>query len=128
MSIKLKGICLVNLGYLFRPTCCGYYCLKYILGKVKCYKSYMSIKEISDVLKKYNYSCICVRVKGVEDIKFECISLIKVGENGFHYVVLKKIKGDYVFFYDPLFLFIRKMKVSVFCKKWSKICLFYTKV
>lgn len=120
---------MINLNYVFRPGYCGYYCLKYILGKVKCRKkNYLSLYDFKDILIGNGYGCICVRINKLDDVLFECVSLVKVNKVSYHYIVLKKKDNKYVYFYDPLFLFIRKMKIGEFYKKWSKICLFYTKV
>ena len=120
---------MINLGYFFNFGSCGYYCLKHIIGKFKCdNKKYMSLYEVSEILKKNNYACISVRLSSVDDILFDCITLMRVNKLSYHYIILKKIKNKYIYYYDPLFLFVRRMKVSKFNKKWSKVCLFYTKV
>lgn len=118
-----------NIKYLFNPSCCGYYCLKYILKRKKVRKiKFMSIYEISEVLKKNNYYCMCVRVNEVKNMLCECLTLLKKRENVYHYIIVKSIKKGFVYIYDPLYLCVRKMKISKFKKIWSGICLFYTKI
>lgn len=120
---------MINLGYLFSFGKCGCYCLKYVFKKtISCKKRNMSLCEMSLLLKENGYDCFCCRVNEICDIFLECISLVKVNKSKLHYVVLKKIVGKYIYYYDPLFLFVRKKKIDVFVRKWSKICLFYTKV
>lgn len=120
---------MINLGYLFNFGSCGYYCLKHIIGKFEgVNKKYMSLYEVSEVLIKHNYSCVSVRINSVKDILFDCITLMKVNNVSYHYIVLKKMKNNYIYYYDPLFLFSKRIKVAKFEKKWSKVCLLYTKV
>lgn len=119
---------MINFRYLFHPSSCGYFCLKYIIGRVKeKRKGYLSLFELKEILIKYNYCCYCFRVKKIENIKNNCITLINV-KNSFHYIVIRKIDKKFVYFYDPLFLFVRKVKKISFVKKWSRICLFYVKI
>ena len=91
-------------------------------------KKYLSLYDIGEVLKNNNYSCLCVRLNKINDILFECITLLKVNSSSYHYVVLKRMSEKYIYFYDPLFLFIRRIRIEQFERKWSKVCLFYTKV
>ena len=85
---------MINLGYFFNFGSCGYYCLKHIIGKFKCdNKKYMSLYEVSEILKKNNYACISVRLSSVDDILFDCITLVRVNKLSYHYIVLKKIKN-----------------------------------
>lgn len=129
VTIKLEGGKMINFGYLLRKGSCGYYCLKHILKRVKCCeKRYLSLYKISEILKNNSYGCVSVRLNNVDDILFECLTLLKVNSISYHYVVLKRIKGKNIYYYDPLFLFVRKMKVNKFEKRWGKVCLFYTKV
>ena len=117
-----------NISYLLHPSCCGYYCLKRIIKKVKIKRiGYASLYEIKEELTKNNYYCFCCRVKGLESVKRECFTLLNTKTN-FHYVILKKVDDKFVYIYDPLFLFDRKMKKDKILKKWSKICLFYVKI
>ena len=67
------------------------------------------------------------KVKSLENVKRECVTLMFTKTN-FHYIVIKQVTCSHVYFYDPLFLFVRKMKKDRFLKKWSKICLFYIKI
>lgn len=119
---------MINLNYVFHFSSCGYYCLKHVIGKCKIKRvGYMSLFDMKEILMKYNYYCYCVKVRDMSFIKGCCITLIKV-KNNFHYVVVKKIEKGYVYVYDPLFLFINKIKIDKFINKWSKICLFYKKI
>lgn len=120
---------MINIFYFFSYGKCGYYCLKYVLKHSFHYKKRnMSLYEMSLLLKENGFDCLCCRVDEISNILFECISLVKVNKSKLHYIVLKKVKGKYIYYYDPLFLFVRKKKLDVFIRKWSKICLFYTKV
>lgn len=119
---------MINLRYVLHFSCCGYFCLKHIKQKGNFKrKSYISLYEMKEELVKHNYYCMCVIVKGFESIKDKCVTLLNLN-NSFHYVVIEKVVGDYVYFYDPLFLFVRKVRKSRFYRKWSKICLFYKKI
>lgn len=118
-----------NINYLLNPSCCGYFCLKHILRGKKIKKSkLMSIYEISEILKEYSYYCICVRVNDIKNMVFDCLTLLKKKENVYHYIVVKNIKNNFVYIYDPLYLGIKKIRVDTFRKKWSHICLFYSKI
>ena len=119
---------MINFSYLFRPSTCGYYCLRHITKKIKFInKKYMSLYEMKDALLKFNIYCFCCRVKSLENVKRECVTLMFTKTN-FHYIVIKQVTCSHVYFYDPLFLLVRKMKKDRFLKKWSKICLFYIKI
>jgi len=119
---------MINLRYVLHFSSCGYFCLKHIekKGNFK-RKGYMSLYEMKEQLVKHNYYCMCVRVKGFDGIKGKCVTLLNL-KNSFHFVVIEKVEDDFIYFYDPLFLFVRKVKKSKFYKKWSKICLFYKKI
>ena len=39
--------------------------------------------------------------------------------------VIEKVKNNYVYYYDPIFLFIRRVKKKRFVKKWSKMVCVY---
>ena len=114
--------------FVFSPGSCGYFCLKYILKKKIKKEVYMNMYGIKEMLNKFDYYCIGMRVKSLHDIKKECITLIKSGKKSYHYVVIKEILDKFVVFYDPLFVNLRKKKIAKFTKKWNKVCLFYTKV
>lgn len=119
---------MINLNYVFHFNCCGYYCLKYILKKEKINRvSYMSLYDLKCVLNKYDYSCYCFKVWCLDQVKKECITLVK-NKNSYHYVVIIEVKEKYVLVYDPLFLLLRKIKKDKFSEKWSKICLFYKRI
>lgn len=120
---------MINLGYILRFGSCGGYCLKYICKRRKYLKyRYLSLYSVSEFLVKEGYCCSCVRVNSVKDILFECVTLIRVNEISYHYIILKRISDKYVYYYDPLFLFEKKCKINKFINKWAKVCLFYTKV
>lgn len=119
---------MLNFKYLFHPSSCGYYCLKKVIKKVDFKrKGYMSLYEIKEELMKNNYYCFCCRVKRLGDVKGECFTLIN-NKTNLHYVIIKRINCKFVYFYDPLFLINRRVKKDKFIKKWSRICLFYTKI
>lgn len=119
---------MINLFYLFRFNTCGYYCLKYILKKVKVVnKKYMSLYEIGNILKSRGYFYNAYKNICLDEVKDECITLLKVNDFSYHYIVLKCVTLKYVYYYDPLFLFVRKKKRVKFEKKWFNTCLFYYK-
>ena len=121
------GDILFNLRFIFSPGSCGWFCLRFILKRKMKKNSYFNLLEMKKVLSENNYYCVCVKVDELNDVFGECLTLIK-NKEGLHYVVLKKTKNGYVFFYDPLFIGIRKKKVSWFVSRWSNFCLIYTKV
>lgn len=80
------------------------------------------------ILISNGYYCSCVKVNNIFAVKGTCITLIKNKDGSNHYVVIKKLKTKNIWFYDPLFVCIRRMRITKFIKKWSNICLIYTKV
>ena len=128
LCIKLRGDIVFNLRFIFNPGSCGYFCLKYILKKKIVKQSYISLCKMKEVISSNGYYCSCLRLKNVTDIKTGCLSLIETKNNGKHYIVVKMIKKGKIYYYDPLFLLVRKKKIEYFIRKWSGICLFYTKV
>jgi len=88
----------------------------------------MNLYKIKEILMDNGYYCTCLYVNEVNCIFDECVSLIKGNKKDMHYVVVKKISSKYVYFYDPLFVQIRIMKIDKFRERWSNICLVYTKV
>lgn len=124
---------MINFCYLFRFLECGNFCIRYILRKeklkkkVRYNKQMMSIGLIKRVLKEYFLFVECYKAKNIEDLR-KCgrfITMISFGKKRLHYVVVEKIVGDYVFYYDPMFLFLKKSKKEEFYKKWNKICCIY---
>lgn len=75
-----------------------------------------------------SYSCYCIRVRDITAIKYECLSVLKNRDNSFHYIIIKEVINDRVCYYDPLFVNLRKVKISSFLKKWTGICLLYKKI
>ena len=119
---------MINLRYVIHPASCGYFCLKHIICSRKFKRiGYMSLYDMKDVFTRNNYYCFCCRMKDLNNVKRECVTLINI-KNSCHYVVIKRISEKFVYVYDPLFLFERKLKKDKFMKKWSKICLFYRKI
>lgn len=117
---------MININYLLHPSTCGYFCLKFILKKVKVInKRYMSLYEIGKILNANNYKYKAYKIKDIESIKDKCITLIKVNRISYHYVVVIRISDKYVYYYDPMFLFVRKKKIKKFISRWFNICLFY---
>ena len=62
----------------------------------------------------------------IDKINTRCVSLVKLGENKYHYIVIESIKNEIVYYYDPIFLFIRRVKKKKFIKKWSKMVCIYS--
>jgi predicted double-glycine peptidase len=117
-----------NLKFIFSPGSCGVFCLRYILKKKINRESYLSVFKIKEILNLEGYYCTCLKIKKLEYITKRCITLLENRKKEKHYVVVHKIIGEYVYFYDPLYVVIRKKKIDFFVKRWSGICLFYTKV
>ena len=119
---------MINLGYVFHSSSCGYFCLRHVLKGYKVKRlGYMSLFDLKEVFMKHNYYCYCCKVMDLSNIKRECITLISV-KNSFHYIVIKSVCNNYVYVYDPLFLFVRRVKREKFIKRWRRICLFYRKI
>lgn len=126
---------MLNLYYFFRFLECGHFCIKYVLKKdnikldVIYNKQLMSLGLVSRVLKNYYQDVTCFKAESIEDIiglpRF--ITLIKISENKFHYVVIECIKDGYVFYYDPAFIGIRRVKFACFIKKWTFYCCLFKK-
>lgn len=124
---------MINIKYLFNPYKCGHFCLKYIFrkyhikNKEKYEKNFMSIASIKKVLIKNNIKSNAYQIKGLENLNNnkEYITLLKYKKT-LHYIVLLKFNQKNVYFYDPLFLFTRKMKIKRFLKKWHKYILTIT--
>lgn len=89
---------------------------------------YISLYRIKEILMDNNYYCSCFNVRDIDEVKGECLTLIGNGESIMHYIIIKRIDCKYVYFYDPLFIGIRRWKKHKFVSKWSNICLFYIKV
>ena len=87
----------------------------------------MNLYNIKKILNENGYYCVCLKIYNIKDVYCECLTLIKTSKNN-HFVVIKKINENYVFFYDPLYVVIRKWKKERFIKRWVNICLIYTKV
>ena len=121
------GDILFNVRFIFSPGSCGWFCLRFILKKKVEKKCYLSLLEMKKILNKNNYCCVCIKIFELKDVFCECLTLIK-NKKDYHYVVLKKVEKGYVFFYDPLFISLRKKKASWFAPKWCNFCLIYTKV
>ena len=126
--IKLLGDYMINLLFVLMPGSCGYFCLKYIIKEKIDRDFYMSMYRIKEELIKYGYYCVGLKIKNIYEVRKECLSLIKSGKKSYHYIIIKKVTDKFVFYYDPLFVNIRKQKIEKFVGKWSNICLFYTKV
>ena len=117
---------MINFIYVLHPASCGYYCLRKIVKRGN-YKrvGYMSLYEIKEILMSYNYYCFCCKLKDLESVKKKCITMLKT-KNSLHYVIIKEVRDKYIYFYDPLFLFVIKKKKDWFLRKWNGICLFYS--
>lgn len=118
---------MINFYYLINFLECGHFCIKYILKKdnkkmICTYnKSMMNLRLIRDVLNEYYKEVIWYKNVNIDAINWRCISLIKIKEKYYHYIVIERIKGDYVYYYDPMFLFLRKKTKKKFIKKWSNL-------
>ena len=117
-----------NLRFILNPGSCGWFCLRFILKKNIKKKFYLSFYDMKSILNEEGYYCSCLRVKNLENIKGRCVSLIKNGEKEFHFVIILKVIKGVVYFYDPLYVGVRKKSVDSFSKKWMFMCLFYCKI
>ena len=125
---------MLNLRYVFSLLECGHFCIRYVLkndGK-KVNRGYcrklMSLGLVKRVLKEYYRRVDCYVVNDIFSVvdKGKFITLIKGRRDNLHYVVVVNVKGDYVYYYDPAYIGIRKSKVSRFVEKWSHYCCFYS--
>lgn len=117
-----------NFKFIFSPGSCGYFCLKKIVKSKINKEFYINLYRAKVVLNDAGYYCICLKVRDINLIKKQCLSLVRSGRDELHYVIIKKVNKGCVYYYDPLYVFLRKEKINKFIKKWSNICLFYTKV
>ena len=115
-----------NFHFLLNPGSCGYFCLRFVLRKNIKKEFYLSLFEVKEILNRHSYYCYCVKIEKLSDVKNKCFTLIFNSKKEFHYVVIVKVDSDYVYYYDPLFVFVRKQRIEEFIKRWSNICLFYT--
>lgn len=119
---------MLNLKFILSPGSCGYFCLRYITRKKVSKDCYMSIYKIKEILNNHGYYCSCLKIYRIDDVYSECLTLIKSGKRENHFIVIKKIDNKFVYFYDPLYIGVRKKRKENFVKKWLRICLIYTKV
>jgi ABC-type bacteriocin/lantibiotic exporter with double-glycine peptidase domain len=124
---------MLNLFYVFNILECGHFCLKYILKKdgikldVEYDKKMMSMGLIKRVLEEY-YLVECYQCSNLFFLpNRRFLTLIKVRGKYFHYVVVEKIENKQVFYYDPAFIGLRKIKKERFLKIWANYCCFYSK-
>ena len=125
---KLRGMFVFNLRFLLSPGSCGWFCIRYITKKRIRMDFYLSLYAVKEKLMKLGYYCSCVKIIDIRFVKEECLTLVKRGKSGLHYIVVKKICGDYIYYYDPLFVFVVKRKLDVFLRNWSNVCLLYKKI
>lgn len=131
-----RGGKVINFYYLLNFLECGHFCLRYVFKKEKiepCVeypKQMMSMRLLRDILKEYFEYVKCYKVEdGIEHfIDYRpFVTLIEKNGKYKHYVVVERIEDEYVFYYDPLFIKLRKKKVEYFNQIWSKECCFYFK-
>ena len=122
---------MINFRYVINFLECGHFCLKYVLKKEKkkvvcCYKrAMMDLRLIREVLNEYFGKAVWYKNVNIDKINSRCFSLIKVGNRGYHYIVIERVKNGYVYYYDPLFVFLRKKRIDKFSKKWTNmVCLY----
>ena len=117
-----------NLRFIFSVGSCGFFCLRRIMKKSVNCERYISLDKIKNILNANGYSCYCVKVRDIKAINRECLSVLKNRDNSFHYIVIVSVSDNRVIYYDPLFVNLRKVKISSFLKKWANICLLYKKI
>ena len=126
---------MINLLYIFKMFECGHFCIKYILRKDKIRgdweysKSFMTLSLICKVMSKYYEKVECYKIEDLDYLidKSRCISLLDFGKNRYHYIVIEKVNLRHVYYYDPMFLLLKKVKKDRFLKRWSHYCCFYQK-
>lgn len=126
---------MINLKYLFNRFQCGHYCLKYIFKqnklKLKCNynKNFMSIYEITLIFEKHHFNYNAFKCNNLNNLQTDksYLSLLKV-KDSFHYIVILNYDEKYVYYYDPIFIIIRKKRLNKFKIKWSKICIEYESI
>ena len=87
----------------------------------------MSLGLVARVLEEYYQRVECYEVGDISLVKERCITLLNVGKNKKHYVVVERISDDYVYYYDPFYFGTRKLKKEKFIVKWSGYCCFASK-
>lgn len=126
---------MINLYYLIKCLECGHFCIRYLLKKdnikpnVVYDKQLMSLGLVKRVLKEYYLDVewyVASDIKEIKD-KFRFITLIKIRENCYHYIVVEKIDSDSIYYYNPLYIGLKRSKISKFMKKWSHYCCFFEK-
>ena len=122
---------MINFLYLFHFLECGHFCVKYIMKKdekklnLNYEKRLMSLALVKRVLSEY-YDCVkCLKMTNINDIKKRCITLVRTKKNSLHYVVVERVSKNRVYYYDPMFCFLRRAKINRFNKKWCKCCCFF---
>lgn len=116
---------MINVYYLINFLECGHFCIRYFLKKdnkknvVFYSKQMMSLRLVRNVFKEYYKEVIWYKNASIDGINRRVVSLIKVGKKFFHYIVIERVDDRYVYYYDPLFLFVRKKKKEKFVKNWS---------
>ena len=88
----------------------------------------MSLYDIKEKLSENGYYCSCLKICNIFDIELECISLIKSSKDSLHVIVIIRVEGKYIYYYDPLYVFVKKELVDNFLLKWSHICLLYPNI
>jgi ABC-type bacteriocin/lantibiotic exporter with double-glycine peptidase domain len=85
------------------------------------------LEKLGEVADRFRLDYDVLRHSSVADIKrlqkegFIVIVCYWYPEEGFdHYSVVKKIRGDYIYFWDPYFGSEHKYKISYFLKIWEK--------
>ncbi|HHU59569.1 TPA: hypothetical protein GXZ34_01455 [bacterium] len=124
---------MLNLKYVFNFTKCGHLCLVYIfkkykvINKCKYNKNYLSLQEIRDILESNNFNCITFKTNKLEELETNTgyLTLIKASSS-YHYIIILKYNKDYIYYYDPLYLFTRKVRLKAFLKRWTGICLSFS--
>ena len=123
---------MINFLYLFNFLECGHFCIKYILKKEKIKaraiyrRKMMSFALVKKVMKEYFCNVEVYKVSELESLsnKKRIITIIKRGKF-LHYVVIERIENNMIYYYDPLFLSLRKKKIGDFNRIWFNYCCFY---
>ena len=80
--------------------------------------------EIINCAKKYGFNAFGKKIKKLNNLKSPVIVHLKLKNNFFHFVVVYKIKKDYVYMMDPA-IGMKKMKTKEFYELFTEIVLYF---
>ena len=120
---------MLNFWYLLHFLECGHFCINYVLKtegirkRVVYSRAMMSLGLVKRVLLEYFREVKCIECGNLNLLRNEkFITLLRYGKRYYHYVVVVSLDKNYVCYYDPMFLGVRRKKVNRFVKSWSGYC------